>query len=595
MKKHFYLVLLLFNFILAQAQTWQNKVHETVFKNIGEKNLADIIVYFKQQADLSGADILETKEEKGAFVFQKLTATAEQSQGRVVAFLENKHFTFQKFWIVNSVALKADMATIEALARFDEVEKIVNNPTTRHTLPSINALNAEDFSSSQTTICLPPDTLIKSYGYARIKADSVWGLGFRGQGVVVGGEDTGYEWTHPALIKKYRGYNGGMPVHDYNWHDAIHADTSKKGNPCGYDVKIPCDDNNHGTHTMGSMVGGTIGTNKDTVIIGVAPDAQWIGARNMDVGNGTLTSYAECFQWFIAPTNTQNLLPDTKKAPHVINNSWYCAPEEGCNASNFDILEKSMNAVRSAGIVVVVSNGNAGPNCATTSGPPAFFTKAFSIGATDSKDTIANFSSRGAVIIDNSNRLKPSVCAPGVVILSSVKGGGYATNSGTSMSGPHVVGLVALMISANPKLAGQVDTIQRIIETTALQLKTSENCGGVSGQTIPNNTYGYGRVDALAAVKKALQYKSTPTQDIKPAMVNIFPNPFLNEFNISATGIVGDVNVQVFNTIGQIVYTQKNNFILNPIITISLPQTPAGLYFYRIENEKTQLTGKIVK
>ena len=594
MKKKYFTLLFLLPVILLQAQSWHTKVHESVFKDISEKNKSNIIIYLKLQADLSGADILESKEEKGEFVFQKLIQTATISQGRIITYLQNKNTAFQNFWIVNCISLKADMPLIETLAGFDEVEKIVKNPTT-HT--ALNDIENDNFKhlNLKSEICLPPDTVVKSWGYARIKADSVWAMGFRGQGVVVGGEDTGIEWTHPALIKKYRGYNnGGIPIHDYNWHDAIHPDTTK--NPCGYDTQAPCDDNNHGSHTMGSMVGGTIGINKDTIIIGVAPDAQWVGARNMDQGNGTLASYVECFQFFLAPTNLKNQLPDPKKAPHVVNNSWYCAVSEGCNASNFNVLENAMNALRSSGVVVVVSNGNEGrQGCASTNGPPAFFKKAFSVGATAITDTIADFSSRGAVTIDGSNRLKPNVSAPGVGILSSIKGSNYAIFSGTSMAGPHIVGVVALMISANPKLAGQVDTIESIIEATTLQLKTNENCGGLSGQNIPNNTYGYGRVDALAAVKKAILYKTTAVQEIKPASVNVFPNPFTNEINIKTENILGDATVQIFNATGQLMFSQKNNFTLQPLFSVLLPKAASGLYFYRIENEKSSLTGKIIK
>jgi subtilisin family serine protease len=125
----------------------------------------------------------------------------------------------------------------------------------------------------------------------------------------------------------------------------------------------------------------------------------------------------------------------------------------------------------------------------------------FTVGATDSGDNIAGFSSRGPVTVDGSNRLKPDVSAPGVNIRSSVPGNGYAGGwSGTSMAAPHVVGVVALLISAHPELKGQVDGIERIIEHTAVPRTNSESCGGVAGTEIPNNTYGWGRVDALAAL-----------------------------------------------------------------------------------------------
>src|SRR5690606_25802684 len=138
------------------------------------------------------------------------------------------------------------------------------------------------------------------WGIKNIKADSVWQLGFQGQGIVIGGQDTGYDWDVSPLISKYRGWQEDTVIHSYNWHDAIHERSPMNeddNNPCGFDSLEPCDDHNHGTHTMGIMVG-----SDDFNSIGVAPDAQWIGCRNMDRGDGQPSTYLECFEWFLAPT-----------------------------------------------------------------------------------------------------------------------------------------------------------------------------------------------------------------------------------------------------------------------------------------------------
>ena len=106
--------------------------------------------------------------------------------------------------------------------------------------------------------------------------------------------------------------------------------------------------------------------------------------------------------------------------------------------------------MRSAGIVVVVSAGNSGNGCGSVSTPAAIYDASFTVGATDSSDAIASFSSRGPVTVDGSGLLKPDVAAPGVGVCSSIRGGGYASFSGTSMAGPHVAGLVALLFDARP-------------------------------------------------------------------------------------------------------------------------------------------------
>jgi subtilisin family serine protease len=241
---------------------------------------------------------------------------------------------------------------------------------------------------------------------------------------------------------------------------------------------------------MGTMVGDDGESNK----IGMAPGAKWIGCRNMDQGNGTVASYSECFEWFMEPTDLNGMNGNIYLRPHVINNSWYCPPEEGCD---WDSLQLLVNNTRAAGIVVVVSTGNFGSSgCGSVNNPPAIYESAFSVGATDSSDNIASFSSRGPS--DHTDLLKPNVSAPGYNVRSSIKVeyGSYGTASGTSMAAPHVTGLVALLLSARPDLIGQVDKIESIIERSAQPRTTSETCGGIPGSQIPNNTYGWGRIDA---------------------------------------------------------------------------------------------------
>ena len=104
--------------------------------------------------------------------------------------------------------------------------------------------------------------------------------------------------------------------------------------------------------------------------------------------------------------------------------------------------------------------------------------------------------------MDGSGRTKPDIAAPGLQILSSVPGGGYGYSQGTSMAGPHVTGLVALLWSANPDLIGDVDFTEQIILSTADEHTTSNRCG--PGNAEPNNVYGYGLMDADQAVEQAL-------------------------------------------------------------------------------------------
>ncbi len=126
--------------------------------------------------------------------------------------------------------------------------------------------------------------------------------------------------------------------------------------------------------------------------------------------------------------------------------------------------------------------------------------------------------------VDGSNRRKPDISAPGVNIRSSVPGGGYAGGwQGTSMAAPHVAGLVGLLVSAQPALAGQVDTLETLIESTALSRTTTQGCGGDGSNDVPNNVYGWGRIDALAAYQATLHSLAV----VKEAPVNVIAGQVL--------------------------------------------------------------------
>lgn len=464
------------------------QVDAQVWEETADGGEASFLVILRQQADLREAANIAERAARGRFVFERLRATATRTQAGLRGLLTQRGAPFRAFYVVNALAVTGDRAVVAELAGRPEVARIVANPAVRVTLPQPLPLPRAATPSGI------------EWNLQQINADDVWALGYTGQGVVVAGQDTGYDWGHPALIGSYRGWNGITATHDYNWHDAIHENNphTPAGNPCGFDSPEPCDDNGHGTHTMGTIVGDD-GAGNQT---GVAPGARWIGCRNMEEGWGTPASYIECFEFFLAPYPVGgDPLTDGQPelAPHVINNSWVCPPSEGCD---WDTLQTVVENVRAAGILVVASAGNEGPACSTVQDPPAIYGAAFSVGATNSADAIASFSSRGPVTVDGSGRHKPDISAPGVSIRSSLPGGAYGSMSGTSMAGPHVAGVAALLWSAAPNLIGDIDGTAAVLEQSARHRTTSEGCGGDGPQDVPNNVYGWGIVDALTAVER---------------------------------------------------------------------------------------------
>ncbi len=470
----------------------------------------EFLVEMAAPADLSGWQNGWSKREKGEFIYRRLRAAAAGDQRAILAELRQTGAAFQPFWIVNAIWVRGPAALAGRIAGRPGVRAVWANPR----LAQVKPLPAPDLPAPDSRSPLGVE-----WGLAKINAPLLWSRGVTGTGAVVGGQDTGYQWDHPALKARYRGWNGAVVDHNYNWFDAISTDLSGNGsNPCGYNLASPCDDNGHGTHTAGTMAGG-IGGNGNS--IGVAPGAQWIGCRNMEQGWGTPATYIACFEWFLAPTNVSGSNPDPARAPHVVNNSWSCPPAEGCNSGNFGLMQQAVENLRAAGVAVVVSAGNYGPSCGTVYTPAAIYDASISIGATNSGDSIAGFSSRGPVTSDGSGRLKPDLVAPGVAVYSTYRGGVYATLSGTSMAGPHVAGAIALLISAVPEAAGQVDLLEQALRETAQPLTTTDGCGGDGPTSVPNHTYGYGRIDVDAAARR-LQALLTPTLSISlggPAVI----------------------------------------------------------------------------
>jgi serine protease AprX len=459
------------------------KIAPWVIEHTANGQQAEFFVILADQADLSLAATLATKTEKGRFVCDALFNKSRTTQPSILQWLREHGIEHRSFYIVNAILVKGGRGTAEALAARVDVARIEGNPHIRNVLPQPDAI-VEAPSQSQPQ---NPATIEPGINYTH--APDVWALGFRGQGITVAGADTGQRWTHNALKPHYRGWDGMTADHNYNWHDSIHDST---GNPCGNDSPFPCDDNGHGTHTIGTAVGDDGMGNQ----IGMAPGAKWIGCRNMDQGNGTPARYIECMEWFLAPYPIGGGQGDPLRAPDITSNSWVCPPSEGCSP---DTLQAAVEAQAAAGIMMVAGAGNDGSNCSTVFYPPAIYAASYTVGALQTgTDTIASFSSRGPVTIDGSNRIKPDITAPGTGTRSSynTSDSAYVSLSGTSMATPHIAGAMALLWCGRPALRHSI-TPSRTTLNNAAHFISSTQCGTAGP---PNNVYGWGRVDVLAAI-----------------------------------------------------------------------------------------------
>jgi subtilisin family serine protease len=430
-----------------------------------------LFVILKDQADLSSVRQIQDIDERRTTAYQMLTKKANDTQAGLRNTFNRFGVKYTPYYLVNALEVRGGTLVRFYLLSQPEVDRVIPSPRLRPAAPS-GSLAGSGGQSAPTGV---------QWNVSMIGADKVWNeFGVRGEGIIVGQSDSGADVNHPELHDSYRGNAEGD---NYNWFDPWNSKPS------------PYDDGGHGTHTLGTILG------KNG--IGIAPGAKWFACVNLNRNLGNPALYLDCMQFMLAPF-PQGGDPlkdgDPTRAADVLNNSWGCPELEGCDPN---ALLYAANHLRDAGIFVVVSTGNDGPNCSTVNSPLSLYDSVFSVGAIDRSRDVAFFSSRGPVTADGSGRVKPDIAAPGVDVLSSVPGGGYAAESGTSMAGPHVVGAVALLWSAEPSLIGDIDRTEQLLTQTADPYTGSTSDGCFEGG-VPNDAYGYGILDVYQAVKEAL-------------------------------------------------------------------------------------------
>ncbi|BCB04663.1 S8 family serine peptidase [Bacillus sp. KH172YL63] len=414
---------------------------------------------------------------KRNMVVSELRAQALESQAQVKEYLTKEKKSgevkeIKDFYVVNGMAVTSTKKVMEKISTFAEVEKILPNETRQIIQPAKATSTAELNKEAPNT----PASI--EWNIDRVGAPAVWEMGIDGAGTVIASIDTGVQWNHPALKEKYRGYdpqNPDSPDHEFNWFDATAGQSA------------PYDDQGHGTHTVGTMVGSEPdGSNQ----IGVAPGAKWIAVKAFTADGGTDVDLLEAGEWILAPKDAEGN-PHPEMAPDVVNNSW------GGGAGLDEWYRDMVSAWRAAEIFPEFSAGNTtlfNPGGPGSIANPANYPESFATGATDINDQLGSFSLQGPSPYDE---VKPEIAAPGVNIRSSVPGGNYEGGwNGTSMAGPHVTAVAALLRQVDASLT--VDELEEILMSTAVPLTD-----GTFPES-PNNGYGHGLVNAFDAVSSVI-------------------------------------------------------------------------------------------
>jgi len=474
------------------------QVEDALARQFEQQGSAGYLIYFRSKADLVAASKMGWNE-RGQFVMETLQKAALNNQASVRAYLDAQGVKYQSFWIDNIIAVDSSTSQVfNGLMAFPEIQSLKARRMMGIIEPEREPMTQHLFAIESNL--------------THINADDVWALGYEGQGVTIANIDTGVRYTHQAVNAQYRGnLGGGVYDHNYNWFD-----------PIGTYPTAPGDEHGHGTHTMGTMVGDDGGANQ----IGMAPSADWMACRACSTTGCPDTALLACAQFIAAPTDLAGANPDPAKRPVAVNNSW-----GDCGTSYDNWYQGSVDAWQAAGIYPIFSNGNAS-NCGYSSPPglntvgnPARYGNVTGVGSSGQNNglyaTHSNWGPTDNLDTVNPNpndafgaALKPQVIAPGVSIRSSVNtsDSSYASWGGTSMSSPHVTGLIALIVNAAPCLAGNYAAIETILEDTAVPVPYASG-----GSPAPpagnafNYATGHGEIDALAAVNMALTMCGTST------------------------------------------------------------------------------------
>lgn len=549
-------ILLFIGFSLIQIFTFSQNAYITSsltekIENSKKDTKIPVLIVLNQQLNYSEikTEFNEqnlTASERASIVLQKLHNQQNNFQKKFVNQLKTNSNDIQilhEYWIVNMILVETNQNGIEFFA---------NNPKVRYLEYADNKISLVEPEINEK-INLGQEKNNTEIGLYAINAPAMWQLGYTGRGRIVYNFDTGVCPDHPAIDE---GYLGNYMPQEQCWYP--------------YFSDIPAESaSNHGTHTLGTMIGLDEETN-DT--IGVAFNAYWIANDLVTSTVEELPSISDmvlAFEWALDPDGNPETTSDM---PDVINNSWrwYDGDDnQYCDGFVVDML----SAIELAGIANIFSGGNSGPNNISVNSPQRAkinLVNSFCVGAVDGNTAdlpITSFSTRGPSQCTDLTPLNihPEVVAPGYNVRSCVGENSYSNKSGTSMSCPHVSGAVLLLKEAFPDLTG---------EEILLSLYNSAHDLGDPGE---DNTYGKGIIDVYDAFLYLSQtYTPTsPAYEYDIAITDISIQNCVNNISpIVSVKNLGTENINNFNLLfevdGIIVQTYTHTSELTAGNTIEL-------------------------
>jgi serine protease AprX len=386
--------------------------------------------------------------------------------------------------------------------------------------------------------------------------------GLTGEGVLIGIFDTGFNLDHPALQHISQSLIA-------EW-DFINNDSITKNQPGD-----PLNQDYHGTATLSALAGFDEGK-----LIGVAFNAQYFLAKTE---SENFERHVEEDNWAAAAERADSLGIDI-----VTTSLGYSefdfgegdyAPEDMDGETT--IITQAANFLTDRGVIVIASAGNEGDNNWHIITAPADGKSVIAVGAVNSSNVVASFSSRGPTA---DGRIKPDVVGLGVSVFAARSSNqGYQSLNGTSMSCPLVAGICALVMEKFPDL-----TVSDMLQIIRYSGDTSS----------PNNDRGWGKVDAVRALTIAGGGSLEPAQ-FTVKLLNF--SPFQNQ-TIFGIGLPksSPITIDIYNVLGQRVRVlfYSGGAILNPVIWDRRNENgmpvASGIYPFRVRTNFGAIDSKVV-
>lgn len=446
-----------------------------------------VVIVLREQTprdQIEAASRIRDKGERRAAVMGLLRETANRTQGGILAMLEAGRQTgsvgerVRALSIANVIAADVTAEMAVALAARGDVAYLHLDKFLGEEVFPVQPERGDVVEGGDVTAAI-------TCGVNKVRAPEVWNMGITGDGIVVGVIDTGLCRTHPDIVNQVwvnpgEIANNGIDDDGNGYVDDINGWNFQNNN------NNVNDSNGHGTHVAGTVAGD--GTNGQQT--GVAPDAKIMVLEFWNSFSGESTVW-EGMEYGAA--NGADIITASLGWPHSV----------GPDRAMWRMVSENTFA---AGVVTTFAAGNEGGSINTVDDvrTPGDVPDMITVGATDCNDAIAGFSSRGPVTWQNiapyfdwphpPGKLKPTISGPGVDTqsLDAFSCSGYTFLSGTSMATPHNAGVMALILQANPNL--DHFQVKQILKDTAIDL-------GTAGA---DNVYGFGRIDAVAAVELAM-------------------------------------------------------------------------------------------